>query len=142
MPEAEAQKIGVTQKAFILKKDGKVLIVRRSATAPSKPNCWDLPGGGIDFGEDPRESICREIKEETGLEVSDLEPFDVVSTINNLGEFWVTIAWRACTKSDKVQLSYEHDDFKWVDLDKIPKFTDSKRFAKFLETHSNQTARK
>lgn len=30
---------------------------------------WTLPGGGIDFGEDPRDGVVREVHEETGLDV-------------------------------------------------------------------------
>lgn len=130
--------VGVTQKAFIFNRSGKVLIIHRTETAPSKPNCWDLPGGGIDFGEDPLKSIKREIKEETGLEISELQPFDLTSKINDLGEFWVSIAYRACAKSENVRLSFEHNDYKWIGVDKLPDFTDSKRFIKFLETHKSR----
>lgn len=33
-------------------------------------NSYDLPGGGIDLGENPTGAVAREVKEETGLEVT------------------------------------------------------------------------
>jgi 8-oxo-dGTP diphosphatase len=38
--------------------------------APHLADKWELPGGGIDHGEDPREALVREIKEELNLEVT------------------------------------------------------------------------
>lgn len=46
---------------------GRVLLVR---VAPGYPSAgqWTLPGGGLDFGEDPAAGALRELTEETGLE--------------------------------------------------------------------------
>jgi ADP-ribose pyrophosphatase YjhB (NUDIX family) len=49
--------------------EGRILLCR---IAPGYTNgfdgYWTLPGGGIDFGEDPREGAIRELAEETGLQ--------------------------------------------------------------------------
>lgn len=42
-------------------------------------NGYDLPGGGIDFGEMPQQAVLREIKEESGLDVDNPELIDVAS---------------------------------------------------------------
>jgi 8-oxo-dGTP diphosphatase len=44
-----------------------VLICRVRAGFPLAGS-WSLPGGGLDFGEDPAEGVLRELAEETGLE--------------------------------------------------------------------------
>ncbi|MBO3739882.1 NUDIX hydrolase [Actinoplanes flavus] len=48
--------------------DGRVLLTRGSAEA-AFPGVWSLPGGGIDHGEHPDDSVLREFGEETGLRV-------------------------------------------------------------------------
>lgn len=45
-------------------KDGKVLLVREHKEQ------WEMPGGGLDFGEDMKEGLRREVEEEMGLKVS------------------------------------------------------------------------
>lgn len=43
-------------------RDGKVLLTHQAGS-------YNLPGGGIEFGEQPEESVVREVYEETGLKV-------------------------------------------------------------------------
>jgi len=125
-------KIGVSQKAVISNREGKFLIIHRTATAPSNPNKWDLPGGDLDFGEDAINGLIREVKEETGLEIKDIKPFDVESHIDENGEFWVTIAYKAKTASDKVVLSFEHDEFRWVTVQEFLKLESSNKLKHFI----------
>ncbi len=56
--------------AFILNSRNEMLVVRR-AKEPAK-GTLDLVGGFVDMYETIEEGMCREIKEETGLEVSDI----------------------------------------------------------------------
>lgn len=49
-------------------RDEKILLARL-APYLVEGEVWTLPGGGIDFGEDPRDAVVREVHEETGLDI-------------------------------------------------------------------------
>jgi len=56
---------------------GKVLVARRGARA-HLGGSWEFPGGKIEPGEAPSEAALRELREETGLEAHEAEPFVAV----------------------------------------------------------------
>ena len=57
--------------AFILNSKGELLVVRRGKE-PAK-DTLDLPGGFVDNNESGEQGIIREIKEETGLDIKEVE---------------------------------------------------------------------
>ncbi len=52
--------------------ESRILLCRISNHLPLDAGYWTLPGGGIDFGEDPVAAMVREVYEETGLTVRSL----------------------------------------------------------------------
>lgn len=126
-------KIGVAVKAVLFDGNGRILTLRRSETAPSRPLYWDLPGGDLDFGEDVEFGVRREIHEETGLGVQDVQLLDVISGLNDRSEFWVTICYTARPTTTEVVLSYEHDDSRWVTPEEFGKLKASPSNQRFVE---------
>jgi ADP-ribose pyrophosphatase YjhB (NUDIX family) len=71
---------------------GKIVLVNRK----NPPYGWAIPGGFIDYGESAEEAAAREIKEETGLDVTDLTQFHVYSDPNrDLRFHTITIVFTA-----------------------------------------------
>jgi 8-oxo-dGTP pyrophosphatase MutT (NUDIX family) len=72
----------ISAKALILDGQKRFLLERE------ENGLWELPGGGIDHGEHPIETIKREIMEEMGLEVLDVNPtiqyFVIAKALDNV----------------------------------------------------------
>lgn len=99
----------------IIKKDGKILAVRRSDVDDHKPGVWEMPGGGVDQEESPQEALKREILEETGLIVTVGKPFNVFSFKKDTGEFKVGITFVCEYVSGEVKISEEHSEYRWIE---------------------------
>jgi len=61
--------------ACIRDEQGRILLLRRS----EKDNLWSFPGGAMDPGESIAETVVREVREETGLEVEPIELIGIYS---------------------------------------------------------------
>ena len=54
----------------VRRSDGKFLITQRVMTKEWAPGWWEIPGGAVKAGESSLEAVIREVREETGLDVS------------------------------------------------------------------------
>ena len=64
----------ITVDAIIEMGGGIVLIERKNP-----PFGWALPGGFVDYGETLEKAVCREMKEETGLDIDIIRQFHTYS---------------------------------------------------------------
>jgi 8-oxo-dGTP diphosphatase len=99
----------------IIVKNGKILILKRSEKEDCFKNQWDLPGGRIKFGEDPKEALKREIKEEAGIRVEIIRPVRIWTFFEDRGKTQVVGITMLCKyKSGKVKVGKEHESYRWV----------------------------
>lgn len=110
----------VAAKAVITNDKGEVLLLREAKTYQEGTNTgkYQIPGGRLNIGESYGEGLRREVKEETGLEISPHYPIYVGEWHPLIkGEQYQIIAiFTVCeVMGGDVSLSEEHDDYKWVD---------------------------
>jgi 8-oxo-dGTP diphosphatase len=72
--------------AYGLCRDGERVLLARSAAASDFPGIWQVPGGGLEHGEDPDDALVREFTEETGLTVRIVRPLVAVAEVRALPE--------------------------------------------------------
>ena len=92
-----------------------------------KAELWLPPGGHVDPGEDPKETVRREAKEELGMDVEFLfdEPIllTVTKTVGNVAKHTDVSLWYLLIGNPHQMLDYDPDEFnqiRWFAIDEIP----------------------
>ncbi|MCC7543459.1 NUDIX domain-containing protein [bacterium] len=100
----------VSVKALITNEHNQLLVVRER-------DSWDMPGGGLEWGEDLHSALRREIREELGCDaVIEAQPILIVPAINRTYQqqaLW--IIYRAKLSTVEILKSYFETNYIGVD---------------------------
>ncbi|MDP9469040.1 MAG: NUDIX domain-containing protein [Chloroflexota bacterium] len=105
--------------AILFDQQGRVLLCHRR-----DDDLWNLPGGGLEHGEAPWAGAVREVKEESGLEVT-VERLAGVYSKPEVNE--VVFSFVCKVTGGRLTLTDEADRIEYFALDGIPPNTSSKQ---------------
>ena len=119
---------------IIKNNDNKFLIVKRKENEDIHGGLWVFPGGKVEENEDIFTALKREIKEEVGLDILDerkqISDYEYERPDGN-------ITFGSCflvrVVNDKVSLSKDFDDYKWITKEEFRNYKHIKELDEEIE---------
>ncbi len=106
--------------AAIIELGGRYLITQRPKDAHNGLR-WEFPGGKLDFSEDPRECLEREIMEELGIKIEAEEILEYSSHVYGGEKHIVLLGFKCKFLSGKIK-KLNINDFAWVTPSEMAKY--------------------
>jgi 8-oxo-dGTP diphosphatase len=102
-----------------------------------------IPGGLVELGETVEQSVIREVKEETGLDVEKPEQVDVVDSITKdengrVKYHFVIIDYFLRFKGGELRASSDAEELRWVRLDQVENYDLTRTFRAFFEVNKRK----
>jgi putative (di)nucleoside polyphosphate hydrolase len=116
--------------AMIVNADGHVLAIERGDIR----GAWQLPQGGLEESEEPIQAAYREVEEETGIGIDDLEfesacsellayelPPDARTTKTGRGQvlYWFLFTYLGSARQMRAIRNHESRDCRWMPFARI-----------------------
>ena len=109
----------------VFNRSGEVLLQRRALTKRNSPGAWKTTAAGhIRKGEDPKDSIKRELKEELGIEVTPIFMYKELEPFKDL-ENRFTYVYYAILEKDQPLILDKNEviDAKWIKVEDLEEFS-------------------
>ena len=99
--------------------------MKRSAQSSWGANKWDLPGGKMSQGETPKETLKREVEEETGQTVKNPELLGMVKVTVKKGAEKINVLKLIYVgkAKGKIKINTEHQEYKILTLKEAKKLS-------------------
>jgi 8-oxo-dGTP diphosphatase len=124
----------LSAKVVIRDEEDRCLLLRRSTTSQGNPGRWDFPGGKVETGEGFDQSVTREVREETGLEISIVRVVGFAESESPERRIAYIILEGRRERGD-VRLSEEHEEFLWAPVRSLSAMDLCPQFLEFAESY-------
>ncbi len=107
--------------AALIDADGRVLIAQRPANK-SLGGLWEFPGGKVETGERPEQTLIRELAEELAISVKEpcLAPLSFAS--HAYDDFHLLMPLYVCRRWEGTPQAVEHQAIRWVRPNRLREF--------------------
>jgi 8-oxo-dGTP diphosphatase len=111
-------KIVTVAACALIDADGRVLLAQRPE-GKSMAGLWEFPGGKIEAGETPEQSLIRELEEELGIAVKEacLAPLTFAS--HSYADFHLLMPLYVCRRWDGTVTAREGQQLAWVRANRL-----------------------
>jgi 8-oxo-dGTP diphosphatase len=101
--------------------DGRVLIAQRPAGRPMA-DLWEFPGGKVEAGEAPEQTLIRELAEELGIVAREacLAPLTFAS--HAYADFHLLMPLYVCRRWEGTVVAKEHQSLAWVRPNRLKEY--------------------
>lgn len=107
--------------AALIDADGRVLVAQRPE-GKSLAGLWEFPGGKVEAGERPEETLIRELREELGIMVREPCLAPLTFTSYRYEDFHLLMPLYVCRRWDGAPRAVEHQAIRWVAPAKLRDF--------------------
>ena len=109
----------ITACAIIIDNEKKILLVKRPSDKKLFPNAWSFPGGKLEEWETLNETVVREVKEETWLDLVSFEKYSFLGhtpqNTRSINHLYIGKAeWTLIPETEAKRYSY--DEIKWLEI--------------------------
>ncbi|MGC8645773.1 MAG: aconitase X swivel domain-containing protein [Thermoplasmata archaeon] len=111
--------------------EGRLLVMKRSDSAPTYPGAIGGVSGYVEKGEGPAEAAIREVREETSLRDANVVKVGTEIQVRYGGIVFRITPVLVSTSSADIKLNYENSSFSWVTreelerMETVPKFKET-----------------
>jgi len=102
----------------IIRRDQKTLLLRRSSGRPTILGKYELPGGRLEYGEQPEDCLSRHVKGDLGLSIQTAQLFDVLTYVDHDDRDiqYVLVLYLVSVDgsgANSMSLSHNYDKYAW-----------------------------